>query len=276
MSTVPTINEEEATTSNSANISDPNVPTNSVSASNVSNPISTAATTNENGKKTSGNSTGNNIGLSSPRSPAIDRKRRNSLRRLSREVPRLPSTGFSVLNEETEAKKKNEKSEKKKPKKQQPSAFLHKSIKLGKLKSVDSNLVMLNLLNHVKAEEQSWDRLWKCLKVSNLFIVVSIMGINLVQVLINLVGLKEQTIKVVSTCLPVISSLLISFKNKFSWDDKSEISKTSVEFYRKMIKHIESRIRLEKVGATVTDAINLWNASLVHEMKAIPQAVVPY
>ena len=50
MSTVPTINEEEATTSNSANVSDPNVPTNSVSASNVSNPISTAATTNENGK----------------------------------------------------------------------------------------------------------------------------------------------------------------------------------------------------------------------------------
>ena len=43
-----------------------------------------------------------------------------------------------------------------------------------------------------------------------------------------------------------------------------------------MIKHVDGRIRLDEVGAKVTDVINLWNASLVYEMKEVPQAILPF
>ena len=43
-----------------------------------------------------------------------------------------------------------------------------------------------------------------------------------------------------------------------------------------MMKHIEARIRLDEVGAKVSDVVEMWNASLVAEMKEIPQAIVPF
>ena len=43
-----------------------------------------------------------------------------------------------------------------------------------------------------------------------------------------------------------------------------------------MMKHIDARIRLDEVGAKVADVVDLWNASLVSEMKEIPQAIVPF
>ena len=52
--------------------------------------------------------------------------------------------------------------------------------------------------------------------------------------------------------------------------------KTGVEFYRRIMKHVEARIRLDDVGAKVGDVVNLWNATLVNEMKEIPQAIVPF
>ena len=42
------------------------------------------------------------------------------------------------------------------------------------------------------------------------------------------------------------------------------------------MKHIEARIRLDEVGAKVSDVVEMWNASLVAEMKEIPQAIVPF
>ena len=54
------------------------------------------------------------------------------------------------------------------------------------------------------------------------------------------------------------------------------ILKTGVEFYRRIMKHVEARIRLDDVGAKVADVVNLWNATLVNEMKEIPQAIVPF
>ena len=45
-----------------------------------------------------------------------------------------------------------------------------------------------------------------------------------------MIGLDKNLIQILSTCLPVLSSLFISFQNKFGWDDKAEISKESQYF----------------------------------------------
>jgi len=196
----------------------------------------------------------------------------------------LPQTSINIVNEKEgtksnndKGKKKDDKAKKAKPKKQaKPDAFLTKAIKVGKVKNVDRIAVMNQLLLNIQDEEESWNRMWKCLKVLNVLILIVVMGINLLQVLVQVLNLDKVTLRILSTCLPVVSSLFISFQNKFSWDDKADISKKSLEFYRKMLKHVETRIRLEEVGGKVTDVINLWNASLVSEMKDIPQTVLPY
>ena len=53
-------------------------------------------------------------------------------------------------------------------------------------------------------------------------------------------------------------------------------TKTGVDFYRRVMKHVEARIRLDDVGAKVADVVNLWNATLLNEVKEIPQTMVPF
>ena len=43
-----------------------------------------------------------------------------------------------------------------------------------------------------------------------------------------------------------------------------------------MMKHIKARIQLDEVGAKVADVVEMWNESLVAEMKEIPQAMFPF
>ena len=43
-----------------------------------------------------------------------------------------------------------------------------------------------------------------------------------------------------------------------------------------MMKHITARIRLDEVGAKVADIVEIWNQSLVAEIKEIPQAMFPF
>lgn len=186
-------------------------------------------------------------------------------------------TKVEVVNENDKTKKNSGKKDKKKPKKKQkPAIYLNKSVKLGNIKKVDTRQVMAVMLENIKQEEKFWTRMWKKMKLANLSVVLIVMGINFTQVLINVIGLDKNLIQILSTCLPVLSSLFISFQNKFGWDDKAEISKESVDFYRRIMKHVEARIRLDEVGVKVGDVINLWNASLVSEMNEIPQAIVPF
>jgi len=187
-----------------------------------------------------------------------------------------PSTsGQTKIKEGTESTTdtQNKKDVKQKKKKPNRRSFLNKAIKVGDSEKLNNKVVIDQLLINIKNEEVSWNTFWKRLKKMNLAILVIVLLINLIQVLIQLVVVNEETLKILATCLPVISSLFITFQNRFSLNDKAEVSKTSLEFYRKMLKHVETRIRLEEVGGKVTDVINLWNASLVSEMNEIPQAL---
>jgi len=154
--------------------------------------------------------------------------------------------------------------------------FLTQAVKITDANAVDEEQLLEAMIFHFKKELSKWSLKWKSLKIMNSLVTFIVMLINFVVVLLFQIPIDANLRKTLAMILPVVSSLLIAFQNKLAWETKAAATEKSVIFYKKLTRHLKSRLEILRAGAEVTDVFDFVNSTLIAEMSEVPQALLAY